>query len=157
MTGTALLAAGVAKVAVLSEISIGRLAPSRFHLNTATINIALAAALLGSAILAPAAMAQDTSSNHGKFSASGSGIVVPARSWDISAEVPNQIKKIYFKEGQFVKKGDLLVEFDTMFKKLDAELAELALARAKTDLARANEQLQRKKKLGLTARCCHIK
>ena len=116
----------------------------------ATIGIATCIGL-ALAWLAPVAMAQEAPVSYGKFSASGDGVVVPARSWDISAEVPNQIKKIHFVEGQFVKEGDLLVEFDTMFKKLDLQLAELALERAKTDLDKANEQLDRKRKLGPTA------
>ena len=40
------------------------------------------------------AMAQDASNSYGTFSSSGTGIVIPARSWDISAEVDNKISKL---------------------------------------------------------------
>ena len=93
------------------------------------------------------AMAQEASNAHGNFTASGTGIVIPARSWDISAEASNKISKLFFIEGQFVEKGDLLVEFDRAFKALDVRLAKTALARAKASLAKANENLGRKEKL----------
>lgn len=93
------------------------------------------------------AMAQEASNDYGTFTASGPGIVVPARSWDISAEVSNKISKLHFIEGQFVKKGDLLVEFDRGFKTLEVRLAKTALARAKASLAKAKEKLARKEKL----------
>lgn len=79
--------------------------------------------------------------------ATGEGVVVPARSWDASAEVSNQITKIHFVRGQQVKKGDVLVEMDTYFKTLDLELAEVSLLRAKSALTQVEENLQRQTKL----------
>ena len=99
----------------------------------------------------PLAMAEDAPSAYGKFSASGDAVIIPARSWDLSAVASNQIHKIYFIEGQFVKKGDLLVEFDTEFKKYDARLGELEVIRAKAALEEAREELARKKKLSSLA------
>jgi multidrug efflux pump subunit AcrA (membrane-fusion protein) len=45
------------------------------------------------------------------------GTVVAARSWNVSAEMGGKINRIHFIEGQQVYQGDLLVEFDTDFKK----------------------------------------
>ena len=92
-------------------------------------------------------LAQDASNTAGSFTSAGTGIVIPARSWDISAEVSNKINKLHFIEGQFVKKGDLLVGFDQAFKTFDVQIAKTALARAKANLAKANENLARKQKL----------
>ena len=85
------------------------------------------------------------------FTSAGTGIVLPARSWDISAEVSNKISKLHFIEGQFVKKGDLLVEFDRAFKLFEVRLAKTALAQAKAELAKAKEKLARKEKLSESA------
>lgn len=97
------------------------------------------------------AMAQQMPNAQGGFTSAGIGIVLPARSWDISAEVSNKINKIHFIEGQFVKKGDLLVEFDRAFKLLEVRLAKTALAQAKAGLAKARENLARKEKLSDSA------
>lgn len=75
------------------------------------------------------------------------GIVVAARSWDISAEIDNKISRLHFLQGQIVKKGDLLVEFDTGFKKLDVQAAKAALARATANMKLAQDVLQRQEKL----------
>ena len=71
----------------------------------------IGAAAIGVAILVNGnALAQDR--DVGEFSAEGNGIVVPARSWDVSAAAENQIDTVHFIEGQIVKEGDLLVTFD---------------------------------------------
>lgn len=75
------------------------------------------------------------------------GVVVAARSWDISAEVSNKINRLHFVQGQIVKKGDLLVEFDTAFKKLEVEAAEAARARAAAQMKLAQGVLERQEKL----------
>lgn len=75
------------------------------------------------------------------------GVVIPARSWDVSAEINNKIKRLHFIEGQIVSKGDLLVEFDTAFKKLELDLAEAQLAKAATALDEAREVLSRQEEL----------
>lgn len=96
-------------------------------------------------------LAQDASNAKDNFTSAGTGIVLPARSWDISAEVSNKISKLHFIEGQFVKKGDLLVEFDRAFKELEVRLANTALAQARAGLAKAKEKLARKEKLSESA------
>ncbi|MEP1425888.1 MAG: efflux RND transporter periplasmic adaptor subunit [Tateyamaria sp.] len=120
---------------------------------TQKTSIPTVALTIGLLCLAPfsAAMAQSSVDDLGPVSASGTGIVVPALAWDISAEVSNQIKKIHFREGQFVKEGDLLVTFDTLFKKLDIRLAELNLIRAQGNLAKIEEDFERKQNLDSNA------
>ena len=83
---------------------------------------------LGAQIAAvPATLAQ---SELGKVTSRVEGVVMVARSYDISTEVRNKINRLRFVQGQFVKHGDLLVEFDTGFKKLEVELAEAEPVRA---------------------------
>ncbi|MEO9573497.1 MAG: efflux RND transporter periplasmic adaptor subunit [Roseobacter sp.] len=84
------------------------------------------------------------------------GTVVPARSWDVSAEVSNKIRRLHFTTGQLVQKGDLLVEFDTVFKKFDVELAKIALDKATTNMASANEALERQEKLRQSAAASEV-
>ena len=88
------------------------------------------------------------SSDPGVFSAEGNGIVVPAKSWDVSAAAENQIDTIHFIEGQFVKEGDLLVTFDQVFKQWDAKIGELAHQQAVAELELAQAELARKNRLG---------
>lgn len=83
----------------------------------------------------------------GRISATGEGIVVPARSWDVSAAAENQIDTVHFIEGQFVKEGELLVTFDQVFKQWDARIAELAHIQAQAELGLALEDLKRKERL----------
>ena len=84
----------------------------------------------------------------GEFSAEGEGIVVPARSWDVSAAAENQIDTVHFIEGQIVKEGDLLVTFDQVFKQWDARIGDLAHQQAIAELELARADLDRKKQLG---------
>jgi multidrug efflux pump subunit AcrA (membrane-fusion protein) len=95
------------------------------------------------ALIISTAVAQQARQSDTNLLVTGEGIVVPARSWDVSAEVSNQITKIHFVRGQQVKKGELLVEMDTYFKKLDVELAEVSLLRVNAALKKAKENLQR--------------
>ncbi len=75
------------------------------------------------------------------------GIVVPARAWDVSAEVSNKINRLHFVEGQVVAKGDLLVEFDTGFKELELALAEAQLNEALVAVEKAQEDFARQQEL----------
>jgi RND family efflux transporter MFP subunit len=93
------------------------------------------------------ASAQQTDGVLGAKISTSKGVVVAARSWDISAEISNKISRIHFVQGQIVKRGDLLVEFDTGFKKLEVALAEAALARASAQLELANEVFDRQEEL----------
>ena len=98
-------------------------------------------------ILATALITFGAVANSQTVTSNAEGVVVAARSWDISAEVSNKISRIRFTTGQLVKKGDLLVEFDTAFKKFDVELAKTAVAKAATNISSANEALERQEKL----------
>jgi RND family efflux transporter MFP subunit len=75
------------------------------------------------------------------------GMVVAARGWDISAELNNKIGRLHFVEGQIVKKGDLLVEFDTAYKKGEVYLAEAIAERAKAQMGLMEEILSRQERL----------
>ncbi|SFK89906.1 efflux RND transporter periplasmic adaptor subunit [Shimia haliotis] len=107
------------------------------------------AALFMALLCAPLAHAQN--SDLGEFSAKGNGIVVPAKSWDVSAAAENQIETVHFIEGQMVKQGDLLVTFDQVFKQWDARIAELDHIQALSDLELARADLARMEKLGATS------
>jgi len=75
------------------------------------------------------------------------GVVVAARSWDVTPKVSNLISRLHFTEGIEVEKGDLLVEMNRGFKQLERDLAEAVRDRAKVLLAEAEDDLQRQKKL----------
>ena len=75
------------------------------------------------------------------------GVVVPARAWDVSAETSNKISKLHFVEGQVVAKGDLLVEFDTGFKELEVALADAQLNEAMIAYQKAAEVFARQEDL----------
>ena len=65
---------------------------------------------LGAQIAAvPATLAQ---SELGKVTSRVEGVVMVARRYDISTEVSNKTNRLRFVQRQFVKRGDLLVEFD---------------------------------------------
>ena len=66
---------------------------------------------------------------------SGVGNVHSPHTAEIRTRVDGELTKIYFKEGQEVKEGDLLAEIDS--RTLTAELA-----KAKAESARANAELQ---------------
>ena len=58
---------------------------------------------------------------------------------DISAETIGRIKQIYFKEGDYVKKGGLLIELYDVQVKASKKLAQAQLNQAKQDLVRAEK------------------
>ncbi|OPX18470.1 hypothetical protein BXT86_00960 [candidate division WOR-3 bacterium 4484_100] len=72
-----------------------------------------------------------------KVSASGN---LEARSQvDISAETIGRIKKIYYKEGDYVKKGSLIIELDDIKTRANKKLAQAQLAQAEQNFKRAKE------------------
>jgi len=83
----------------------------------------------------------------GKAVSTATGIVVVARSYDISPYLNNKIIRIHFTQGQIVKKGALLVELDTVFKKMDVQYAQAKFERAKAQFLLAKEKLERIEKL----------
>jgi membrane fusion protein (multidrug efflux system) len=75
------------------------------------------------------------------------GEVMAAKSYDISPEINNKIRRIHFLPGQLVRKGDLLVEFDVEEKRLDLAFAEAEYSRATAQLELAKDKLTRIKGL----------
>ncbi len=69
-----------------------------------------------------------------------SGTVTPEKEAFISAEINGQIKKIFVREGDRVKQGDLLL-------KLNTSITESSIAEAKTRLALTEELYRKQKKL----------
>lgn len=62
---------------------------------------------------------------------------------DISSETIGRIKKIFFKEGDYVKKGGLLIELDDVQVRSSKKLAQAQLDQAKQDLVRAEKLFEK--------------
>lgn len=58
---------------------------------------------------------------------------------DITAKVSNRITSIRFTEGQFVRRGDVLVELDTNEARADLAVAEAALGESRSQVNRSRE------------------
>jgi RND family efflux transporter MFP subunit len=100
-----------------------------------------------SGVLFPAtAYAQDNSGEQQAI-ATFTGVVAVAKDYSISAETNNKIRRIYFVPGQLVKKGDLLLEFDTAEEKLEVAYAQASYERAHAHLKLEQDRLTRSEKL----------
>jgi multidrug efflux pump subunit AcrA (membrane-fusion protein) len=75
------------------------------------------------------------------------GIVVPARTAEISPRYNGLLLKIDFIPGQFVEQGDLLFEFSTTDQQLAVEIDQSKLHRAEADLRMAELTLTNKQSL----------
>jgi multidrug efflux system membrane fusion protein len=73
----------------------------------------------------------------------GLGTVTPITTVTVQSQISGQITQIAFKEGQEVKKGDLLIQIDPRPYQVALEQAEGALARDKALLANARTDLER--------------
>jgi HlyD family secretion protein len=62
---------------------------------------------------------------------------------DISSETIGRIKRIFFQEGDHVKKGTLLIELNDVQVKASKKLAQAQLAQAKQDLVRAEKLFEK--------------
>jgi HlyD family secretion protein len=62
---------------------------------------------------------------------------------DISSETIGRIKRIFFQEGDHVKKGTLLIELNDVQVKASEKLAQAQLAQAKQDLVRAEKLFEK--------------
>lgn len=62
---------------------------------------------------------------------------------DISSETIGRIKKIYFQEGDYVKKGALLIELDDVKVNASKKLAQAQLNQAEQDLVRADKLFEK--------------
>src|SRR5262245_33451914 len=109
-------------------------------------------AVLVSAFISPSmftALAQ-TSTESGKEVREFHGIIVPARTAEVSPRYNGLLSKIYFLPGQFVEEGNLLFEFLTNDQEFAVEIDQSKLQRAEADLSTA--ELTLKNKQGLHAK-----
>lgn len=63
---------------------------------------------------------------------------------DVTAKISNRVATIRFKEGQFVKQGDVLVELDASEVRADLAVAEAALGDSRSQVNRSRELFQNK-------------
>ncbi len=70
------------------------------------------------------------------------GIVSASRSFDIAARIDGTVKRITFRAGQYVKKGELLVEFMQDVAEQEVRLAEAAYTRASLQLLVAERDVR---------------
>jgi HlyD family secretion protein len=73
---------------------------------------------------------------------SASGIVEPIKTVNISSEIAANIKRLLVKEGDIVKKGDLLLELDRKNIEAEVEQQKAGLAQQKYNSQMANSRLK---------------
>ena len=72
------------------------------------------------------------------------GVVETQDSWSVNQNQDVEVKEIFVKEGQEVKKGDKLFSYDTEKYSSDLEQAEIDLERQQNELISIGEKLQKK-------------
>lgn len=102
--------------------------------------------ILSGAMFIATVNAQDNVEKH-KAVATFKGVIAVAKDYDISPEIDNKIRRIHFVTGQLVKKGDLLVEFDTAEKELEVAYAQAGYERAQAHFKLEQDRLRRNEKL----------
>lgn len=75
------------------------------------------------------------------------GTVVPLTVVDVKAQVTSTVRQVHFKEGQFVKAGQLLFTLDARTEEANLAKAQAQLAKDKVSLADAKRQLERARQL----------
>jgi len=75
------------------------------------------------------------------------GTVVPLTVVDVKAQVTSTVRQVHFKEGQFVKAGQLLFTLDARTEDANLAKAQAQLAKDRVSLADAKRQLERAKQL----------
>lgn len=75
------------------------------------------------------------------------GTVISSNTQSISVDSQNEVKKVHVKLGDQVKKGDLLMEYDTTLLKLQIAQQEAAIGVKKQQLEKAKKELTRIKNL----------
>lgn len=76
-----------------------------------------------------------------------SGSVVPVQTVDVRSQAAATVKAVHFKEGQFVKAGELLFTLDDRADRANVDKARQQAARDRATLADAKRQLARSKDL----------
>jgi membrane fusion protein (multidrug efflux system) len=87
----------------------------------------------------------DGSLANGVLSSTGE-FVSPAQS-DLAPKYPGRVARIFVDEGQFVQKGQPLLELETTYTRLDIERMAAEVARAKSAAEEARRDYERKKEL----------
>jgi RND family efflux transporter MFP subunit len=75
------------------------------------------------------------------------GTVVAIQSVDIRAQITSTVREVHIREGQFVRKGDLLVTLDQRAEEANLQKAEAQVEKDKADLANALRTLERQRQL----------
>ncbi len=75
------------------------------------------------------------------------GAVTPISSVDVRSQLTSVLSKVHFKEGQFVKAGDLLFTLDSRIDETNMSKARAQLAKDSAALGDARRQLARSKEL----------
>jgi RND family efflux transporter MFP subunit len=75
------------------------------------------------------------------------GTVAPLSSVDVRPQVTSIVTRVHIKEGQFVRKGELMFTLDARTDETNLAKAQAQLARDEAGLADANRQLQRNREL----------
>ncbi|MEY4344766.1 MAG: hypothetical protein RL032_598 [Pseudomonadota bacterium] len=75
------------------------------------------------------------------------GTVVPLTTVDVKAQVSSTVSKVHFKEGQFIKAGQLLFTLDARTDEANVAKARAQLAKDNASLADVTRQFERAKQL----------
>lgn len=76
-----------------------------------------------------------------EISVAGTGTLEPSNYVDVGAQVSGQIEKLYVKEGDEVKQGQLLAEIDATVFEIDVNRSQASLENQKAQLAQLEAQL----------------
>jgi RND family efflux transporter MFP subunit len=122
------------------------------------VGVTLFALLLGSG--STVAETKPSSSSNAKLGSrlgEVTGLIKESRRYDLNAEVLAKVKRIHFKLGQRVKKGDLLVEFSAEIQKFKVQSARAAVLRAEAQLRQAEDDLSLYSRLKRTDAVSRVK
>jgi HlyD family secretion protein len=86
---------------------------------------------------------------------SASGEVKPRKNVNISAHIPGRVVKIGVKEGQYVKKGDLLLKLDSTQYEANVERDKATISSLQADFIQAEAKLKRDKQAYERAKSLH--
>lgn len=75
------------------------------------------------------------------------GSVTPLQTVDLRSQVTSTVREVHIREGQDVKKGDLLFSLDARADEANIRKAEAQVAKDRADLANAQRNLERQREL----------